>query len=324
MALDFPNSPTNGQIYVAGDGSWLWDTTKWKSGNGVGFLAVVGDTPPPNPTPGLLWWNSSPGIGQLYVSYNDGTSQQWVTANNPGAGGQFLPLTGGTVTGSVTIKNNLTVGGGGLGDLYIGTNDYIFFNAGASSAPYMYSSADNSSMYLIMGNSAGSAIVFGSYSGTPGSINVNGVMNVIGSYQVNGRNVTPGQVGVYSNQAGSVPAHGPSGMQGFGYQHTMVNTTRLLVILSGSQVIDGTNATADARLCFGTGTPPVYGAAATGTNICTLQCTTASNIFQIPTTLTAIATGLIIGTTYWFDVYMQLPAGVNGDFFTTNILFLEV
>jgi hypothetical protein len=96
MALDFPNTPTNGQIFTTGDGSWLWDTVKWKSGNGVGFLTTIADTPPPVPTPGLLWWNSSPGIGQLYVYYNDGTSSQWVTANNMG-GGLYLPLTGGTI-----------------------------------------------------------------------------------------------------------------------------------------------------------------------------------------------------------------------------------
>ena len=31
MAIDFPNSPTNGQIYTSGDKSWIWDGTTWKA-----------------------------------------------------------------------------------------------------------------------------------------------------------------------------------------------------------------------------------------------------------------------------------------------------
>jgi hypothetical protein len=114
MALDFPNTPTNGQIFTTGDGSWLWDTVKWKSGNGVGFLTTIADTPPPVPTPGLLWWNSSPGIGQLYVYYNDGTSSQWVTANNMG-GGLYLPLTGGTIAGNLNVSGTVAAPGGIVG-----------------------------------------------------------------------------------------------------------------------------------------------------------------------------------------------------------------
>lgn len=31
MAIDFPNSPTVGQIYTVGDKSWIWDGTVWKA-----------------------------------------------------------------------------------------------------------------------------------------------------------------------------------------------------------------------------------------------------------------------------------------------------
>jgi len=31
MAIDFPNSPTNGQIFTSGDKSWIWDGTTWKA-----------------------------------------------------------------------------------------------------------------------------------------------------------------------------------------------------------------------------------------------------------------------------------------------------
>jgi len=31
MAIDFPNSPTVGQIFTSGDKSWIWDGTVWKA-----------------------------------------------------------------------------------------------------------------------------------------------------------------------------------------------------------------------------------------------------------------------------------------------------
>lgn len=39
---------------------------------------AVGATPPTNPQPGWLWWDSTD--GNLYVWYDDGTSSQWVSA----------------------------------------------------------------------------------------------------------------------------------------------------------------------------------------------------------------------------------------------------
>jgi len=41
---------------------------------------VIGPTAPPNPQVGQLWWRNDPD-GQLYVYYDDGTSQQWVAAS---------------------------------------------------------------------------------------------------------------------------------------------------------------------------------------------------------------------------------------------------
>jgi hypothetical protein len=58
MALDYPNSPTNGQQFTGGAGTWQWDGTKW--------VAV-----------------SAPG-------------------------GPYLPLTGGTVSGSLTVSGAAT------------------------------------------------------------------------------------------------------------------------------------------------------------------------------------------------------------------------
>jgi hypothetical protein len=53
--------------------------------------------------PGSLWWDDT--SGQLYLNYDDGNSIQWVVANNNAIeGGPFLPLTGGTVSGPLTVQ----------------------------------------------------------------------------------------------------------------------------------------------------------------------------------------------------------------------------
>jgi hypothetical protein len=75
--LDFPANPTSGDLY----GSWIWDGEKWISTNAPAAV-VASDTPPANPKPGDLWFDT---VGlALYVRYDDGTSEQWVvTINQP-------------------------------------------------------------------------------------------------------------------------------------------------------------------------------------------------------------------------------------------------
>lgn len=41
-------------------------------------VVIIGATPPANPQPGALWWNSTD--GNLYIWYTDPTSSQWVSA----------------------------------------------------------------------------------------------------------------------------------------------------------------------------------------------------------------------------------------------------
>jgi Chaperone of endosialidase len=68
----------------------------------TGGSVLVSATAPPTPTPGDMWFDSAG--GQLYVYYNDGNSQQWVIAVNQNvAGGVYLPLSGGTLNGSLTL-----------------------------------------------------------------------------------------------------------------------------------------------------------------------------------------------------------------------------
>jgi hypothetical protein len=112
---------SNGDI-VVGDGAavggkWIFEPIPGRSYIG---RAIIGTTPPPDPYPGILWFDS---FGyQLYISFDDGDSQQWVAVSNQpgppgppgtgsGGGGSSITavipgvgLTGGGTTGQVFIS----------------------------------------------------------------------------------------------------------------------------------------------------------------------------------------------------------------------------
>jgi hypothetical protein len=79
MALTFPSSPTNGQIFTdtATGYRYIYNATVgvWAfSSNNVGMS--VSSTPPGNVGAGSMWYNRE--IGRTFVYYNDGDSSQWV------------------------------------------------------------------------------------------------------------------------------------------------------------------------------------------------------------------------------------------------------
>lgn len=83
-ALNFPNLPTVGQIYLAPNGaSYTWNGIAWLVGgtiaSGGGSSVTVSPTPPASPKAGDVWWESD--TGQMFVSYDDGNSQQWVQSS---------------------------------------------------------------------------------------------------------------------------------------------------------------------------------------------------------------------------------------------------
>jgi hypothetical protein len=89
MALNFPNSPTNGQSYIDGSSGnrWVWDAanTAWISTSTFTQTVTVSSTQPGSPVVGQLWWNQD--YGRLLVYYSDGSSSQWVDASPSDATG---------------------------------------------------------------------------------------------------------------------------------------------------------------------------------------------------------------------------------------------
>jgi hypothetical protein len=130
MSFNFPNTPTDGQTFqpITGGPTYAWNaaTGAWKlsagsAGGGAGGGLYVGDTPPTNQVPGMLWWESD--TGSLYVWYADPDSSQWVmvvpgTAGTPPVAGDLdmrgysiindLNITG---TGAATFGGIITGGG---------------------------------------------------------------------------------------------------------------------------------------------------------------------------------------------------------------------
>jgi hypothetical protein len=88
MALTFPSSPTDGQLYVdtVTGNRYIYDSGKglWKyASNNVGM--TVGTAPPPaaSANPGAMWYNTN--TGRTFILYDDGDSKQWVE-NVPAVG----------------------------------------------------------------------------------------------------------------------------------------------------------------------------------------------------------------------------------------------
>ena len=108
MALNFPDSPSNGDVAHG----FTYNSTKgvWEANRD----ATVSDTAPSNPRNGEFWFDSS--TAKLYVRYEDGSSNQWVTVTGA-TGADGAP-------GSATVYANTSVlpsSGNSVGDLGFAT-----------------------------------------------------------------------------------------------------------------------------------------------------------------------------------------------------------
>jgi phage-related tail fiber protein len=82
-----------------GTTNFLRADATWAAPPGGGGAALtISPTPPASPTVGQLWWDSTG--GQLYLWYDDGTSQQWIVAVN-----QSLAVAGGVPVGTSILWN---------------------------------------------------------------------------------------------------------------------------------------------------------------------------------------------------------------------------
>ena len=86
MAINFPNSPSNGDTHVVGSKTFVYNstTTSWSVQGGASASVTVSDTAPASPSDGDQWFNST--SLKMFVYYADGSSSQWVPASPQQAG----------------------------------------------------------------------------------------------------------------------------------------------------------------------------------------------------------------------------------------------
>ena len=110
MALDFPASPTSGQVF----GAYVYDSaiSAWRSKGGATAATYVSATAPSGPVQGDMWFNT--GDGTTYVWFNDGDTAQWVELRSQIATSQvgLVPVTPASVaigSGTSTVNANGSV-----------------------------------------------------------------------------------------------------------------------------------------------------------------------------------------------------------------------
>jgi len=91
MAVNFPDSPSNGDSFSVNDTTYVYNATAgyWDITSTVQVSASTSTNAPSNPSSGDLWFD--PSSLTTYIYYNDGTSSQWVPANSVGARGPAGP-----------------------------------------------------------------------------------------------------------------------------------------------------------------------------------------------------------------------------------------
>lgn len=74
MALDFPSSPTDGQVY----GSYVYSLSSgvWRATSPSATVAITSPTKPTTANNGDIWVNTATGIAFVY--YYDGNTYQWM------------------------------------------------------------------------------------------------------------------------------------------------------------------------------------------------------------------------------------------------------
>jgi hypothetical protein len=88
-------SGSAGRLYIREKVAGVWsDWTVDKTG-------VAAPSPPVNPPDGTLWWDNTD--GQLYISYNDGDTTQWVIASPVPDPAQYLLKAGDQMEGTLVL-----------------------------------------------------------------------------------------------------------------------------------------------------------------------------------------------------------------------------
>jgi hypothetical protein len=251
---------------IAPSGAGGFTPGNWaKSGGAVS----VGDAPPTSPDPGALWWDSVG--GQLYVWFQDVNSSQWVIAvnqsataipaitnplmNGPVAVGtstnyaradhvhpvdvSLLPLTGGTITGALTVTGNINSSGN-----LVSNNGNVFARAAASNSVFWCQNNVGVAVGNFFWNTAGQ-VGFNNLASSP---NAGCYIDSAGAFNISGMTITNAGAAAIT---GIVTANGYTGRQGPGGPTGQLNNfywnTTALQVWIGSVNAGNLTPTSDYR-----------------------------------------------------------------------------
>jgi hypothetical protein len=80
MAYSFPPNPTINQTYSNNGRTWKWNGVTWQAtvvSTPTSAPVYISVSPPPNPVPGSLWYDSN--NSNLNIWYKDLNGGQWVS-----------------------------------------------------------------------------------------------------------------------------------------------------------------------------------------------------------------------------------------------------
>ena len=226
MALNFPNSPTNGQLYTdsASGNRWVWDSgnTCWVSTSTFTQTITVASSAPGSPVAGQLWWNKD--YGRLLVYYTDNDTSQWVDASPSDYTSQLAYNQANTVFGVANAAF------GKANNALANTTGTFAGNLGVSGNISVSSTTTNCSI-TATSTSGGGQMTMSAFQGTLGTIgstNNIGVELITNSIRrmfvdTNGYVTTPYQPRVYATKTtGDWTNYGTSGAT-FIFNNAIIN-----------------------------------------------------------------------------------------------------
>lgn len=150
MAIDFPASPTPGQVFQG----YYWDDVKkaWRSSYSSAGSVITSTTTPTGAKNGDLWYNTNDGT--LYVYFDNGITAYWteIKANsslNTTLGNRVTTLESGkanlaggnTFTGNQTFSSGLISAANSPSFYAYRSSDLTGFNASTQTNPVVFNAA---------------------------------------------------------------------------------------------------------------------------------------------------------------------------------------